>query len=124
MSRLPRGRAAIFAQGDAPLDSGVHLNIAPPKVIAAASYTLLAEDNGATLCFTSGNAVTVGIPQGVWSDDFQVCLLQAGAGVVTPSGATLHNRQSHTGTAGQWALAALVAVPGQPEVYVFSGDTA
>lgn len=76
---------------------------AAPKTIAAAAYTLLADDLGRVLRFTGACIVTLpaGLPAGWY------CVLRrVGAGAVTwaaAAGATKHEYPAGTGIAAQWA---------------------
>lgn len=87
------------------------------------SRTLGASDNGAVLMFTSATAVTLTVPTGL-DVGFSVTVIQAGAGQITftASGTTINNRQSHTKTAGQWAVASLIQRT--TNNFVLAGDTA
>lgn len=87
------------------------------------NYTLVRQDSGKFLNINSGSAVTVTVPTGL-PTGFTVSLCQLGAGQVTVSGAvgvTINNRQSHTKTAGQYAVVSLVGT--SADTYVFVGDT-
>ena len=101
--------------------------IAEGDIVTGTNYTLLATDHGHTKSFTNGSAVTLTVPAGVWKANFQVGIIQHGAGPVTPTagaGVTITQRQSHTETAGEGAFAALVADPAEENTFIFAGDTA
>jgi hypothetical protein len=90
---------------------------------SATNYTLVRQDSGKFLNVNSGSAVTVTVPTGL-PTGFTVSLCQLGAGQITVSGAvgvTINNRQSHTKTAGQYAVVSLVGT--SADTYVFVGDT-
>jgi hypothetical protein len=96
---------------------------------ATASVTLAAATHmGRVLDLTSASAVTVTLPNSL-PVGFSVTVIQAGAGQVTfspASGATLRHRQSHTKTAGQYAMVTLVVranAGGSSADYVLAGDT-
>jgi hypothetical protein len=78
------------------------------------SYTLLPQDSGKFL-----NVDSAGLPTG-----FTISVCQLGSGsvaFVTGSGVTINNRQGHTKTAGQFAVASIVGTAA--DVYVLVGDT-
>jgi hypothetical protein len=87
------------------------------------NYTLVRQDSGKFLNVNSGSAVTVTVPTGL-PTGFTVSLCQLGAGQVTVSGAvgvTINNRQTHTKTAGQYAVVSLIGT--SANTYIFVGDT-
>lgn len=100
-----------------------------PETVAGTSYTLDQGDSGKALIFTSNSAVTVTLPNSLTAG-FNCLLVQQGSGavgVVAASGATLRNRQSHDGIAGQYGNAALIVTAnsnGASAVYYLTGDTA
>jgi hypothetical protein len=85
------------------------------------SYTLAATDNGKVLTFNNSSSITLTVPTGLGAG-FNCLIVQLGAGTVTPtiSGTTIYQRQSLTQTAGQYAIATLVAIA--PDTYVLGGD--
>ena len=87
------------------------------------SYTLLASDLGKIVKFTNGSAITVTLPNNLGLG-FTATVIQYGAGQITfaTSSSTLYNRQSHTKTAGQYAVVSLISCVA--DVYVLAGDTA
>ena len=96
-------------------------------VVAGTTYTLATSDNGHIKSFTNGSAVTLTVNAGTWKSAFSIGIIQSGVGAVTPTagtGVTITNRQSHTATAGQGALASLVADPAAADHWIFAGDTA
>jgi hypothetical protein len=96
---------------------------------SGASYTLVSTDAGRTLYLTSASAVTLTLPNN-FTVGYNCRVIQAAAGQVTftpASGANRRNRQSHTKSAGQWAVCWLEVVSnsgGSAAEYVLSGDTA
>jgi hypothetical protein len=93
------------------------------------SYTLAAADTGKVVELTNAAAITLDMPNNLpvgWC----CTVVQGGAGAVTftpASGANRRNRQSHTKTAGQWAMCSLYVRPnsgGSAAEYVLGGDTA
>ena len=97
--------------------------------VSGTTVTLNGAADGTVQRTTNGSAVTATLdataPVGT-----QLAVCQVGAGQVTfaaGSGATLHNRQGHTKTAGQWATVSLYVDSnsgGSAAVWVLSGDTA
>jgi len=93
------------------------------------TYTLTAADSGKVLRFTNASSITLTLPNSL-SIGFNCVVIQCGAGQLTFSpaaGASRRNRQSHTKTAGQWAVCNLQVVTnsgGTAAEYVLSGDTA
>lgn len=87
------------------------------------AYTLVAGDNGKVLKFTNGSAITVTLPSGLGLG-FNCSVIQYGAGQITfsTSSSTLYNRQSHTKTAGQYAVTGLISCVA--DVFILAGDTA
>jgi len=99
------------------------------NVISGTSYTLATSDIRKTLYFTSATAVTLTLPNSIYTN-FTCRILQAGAGQITftpASGASFRNRQSHTKTAAQWAVCNLEVVTnsgGAAAEYLLSRDSA
>lgn len=87
------------------------------------SYTLLATDAGKAVVLNNASAITLTIPIDLGLG-FSCMVIQKGAGQVTftPSSTVLRNRQSHTKTAGQWAMCSLVAHAAND--LTLGGDTA
>ena len=87
------------------------------------TYTLVAADNGKVIKFTNGSAITLTLPSGLGLG-FNCSVIQYGAGQITfsTSSSTLYNRQSHTKTAGQYAVTGLISCVA--DVFVLAGDTA
>lgn len=91
--------------------------------LGVTAYTLKAGDDGLILYFDSGSAIAVTVPAGL-GVGFECGIIQGGAGQVTPtaSGVTIHNRQSFTKTAGQYAMVSLVAP--LADTFILAGDGA
>jgi hypothetical protein len=93
------------------------------------TYTLVAGDAGKRVKLTNAAAITLTLPDSL-AADFTCMVEQGGAGQVTftaAGGATLHNRQTHTKTAGQYAQVGVYVDTnsgGSSAVYTISGDTA
>jgi len=87
------------------------------------TYTLVAGDNGKVIKFTNGSAITLTLPSGL-GEGFNCSAIQYGAGQITfsTSSSTLYNRQSHTKTAGQYAVTGLISCVA--DSFVLAGDTA
>ena len=86
------------------------------------SYSLQSSDNGKVVTLNNANAITLTIPSGL-GDGFNCLIVQKGAGQVTlsASGTTLINRQSHSKTAGQYAVVSIVNIG--DENIIVGGDT-
>jgi hypothetical protein len=97
--------------------------------VSGTSDTLDVMSDGCCIHTTNGSAVTLTLGSTAPVDTY-VEVVQTAAGQVTfspGSGATLHNRQSHTKTAGQWAVVRLRVMANSDDssaVWVLSGDTA
>ncbi len=93
------------------------------------TYTLQTTDTGKEITLNNGSAITVTLPNSLPAGFVCECC-QLGAGQVTftaAGGATLHNRQSQTKTAGQYAKISLEVTGnsgGSSAVYILAGDTA
>ena len=87
------------------------------------SYTLSASDAGKMIVINNSENATVTVPQGL-SAGFNCSFLQKGAGSISfsASGTTINNRQSHTQTAGQYAMATLISY--DTDTFILAGDTA
>lgn len=113
---LPTG-GIVDANGNT-LGPGTAVNVQ-----TGTSYTLQLSDNGAVVTCNNASAITVTVPASL-GVGFQCIIVQLGAGQVTisGSGATIHNRQSQTKTAGQYGFASLVAYAAN--IFVSGGDMA
>jgi nitrous oxidase accessory protein NosD len=105
------------------LGSGRYLitTTAAVNVQTGTSYTLAASDNGKIITLNNGSGITLTVPSGLGAG-FTCLIVQLGAGAVTPtaSSTTLHQRQSFTKTAGQYAVATLAAYVA--DTFVLGGD--
>lgn len=99
------------------------------NVQATTAYTLLATDTGKIIELNSGSAIALTLPNTL-GVGFCCRITQTGAGQITVSaqtGATLHNRQAFTQTAGQWAELDLYVTTNasvSTAVYIMGGDGA
>jgi len=127
ISAPDNGEALVFS-------SGLWRNIKGQTVLfynsqSGTSYTLVSSDSGRTLYFTSATSVILTLPNNL-TVGFNCRIIQSAAGQVTftpASGANRRNRQSHTKTAGQWAVCNLEIVTnsgGAAAEYILAGDTA
>lgn len=85
------------------------------------SYTLQASDHNKIVTLNNAGAITLTVPSGLGAG-FSCLLVQLGAGkaTFTASGTTIVQRQSFTKTAGQYAVASVVAYVAN--TFVLSGD--
>ena len=87
------------------------------------SYTLSSSDAGKLIAIEHSSSITITIPTGLGLG-FNCTFLQKGSGSLNFSasnGVTLNNRQSHTKTAGQYAMATLICY--DTNTFVLAGDT-
>ena len=85
------------------------------------SYTLTSSDNGKVVTLNNSSAINLTIDTGL-GDGFNCLIVQKGAGQITIVGtATRINRQSHTKTAGQYAVVSIVNI-GSDNI-IIAGDT-
>lgn len=78
------------------------------NAISSSTYTLVAADNGKVLTFSA--ACTLTVP--TLFEGFNCMIVQTGTGqitIVAGTGVTVNNRSSYTKSAGQYAVASLVA---------------
>ena len=91
------------------------------------TYTLLASDAGKRVKCTNAAGLALTLPTTL-AADFTCMVEQGGAGQITfTPGGTIHNRQSHTKTAGLYAQVGVYVdsnAGGSAAVYTISGDTA
>ena len=80
-----------------------------------------ASDNGKVLTMTNAAAITLTVPAGL-NVGFSCLIIQLAAGKVTftASGTTIVQRQSFTKTAGQYAVASVLAYA--TNTFALSGD--
>ena len=118
------GDAVKVSSGAVDLGGNTLLNFdASVNEQTGTSYTLQASDLGKIVKLTNGSAITVTLPNNL-GIGFTCTVIQYGAGQITfsPSSSTLYNRQSHTKTAGQYAVVSLISCVA--DVFVLAGDTA
>ena len=86
------------------------------------SYTLQSSDNGKVVTLNNASAITLTIPSSL-GDGFNCLIVQKGDGQIslTASGTTLINRQSHSKTAGKYAVLSIVNIGS--ETIIVAGDT-
>jgi len=85
------------------------------------TYTLTSSDNGKVVTLNNSSPITLTINTGL-GDGFNCLIVQKGAGQITMAGnATRINRQSHTKTAGQYAVVSIVNIGS--ETIIVAGDT-
>lgn len=96
--------------------------------VSTTTYTLQASDMGKVILYTHASGCTVTLPNSLQAGH-NATHIQDGAAQVTFSaagGATLHNRMSHTKTAGQRAAVGTIVKSnsgGTSAIYNLSGDT-
>mgnify|MGYP003133286281 FL=1 len=118
------GDAVKVSSGAVDLGGNTLLNFdASVNEQTGTSYTLQASDLGKIVKLTNGSAITVTLPNNL-GIGFTCTVIQYGAGQITfsTSSSTLYNRQSHTKTAGQYAVVSLISCVA--DVFVLAGDTA
>ena len=98
-----------------------------PTEITAATYSVVDADNGKVIRVNHASGCTVTIPSGLLTTDssgFNCSFVQIGAGAITFANdgtSAINNRQSHTKTNGQWAVASVISTANN--VFVLAGDT-
>lgn len=105
------------------LIADIALSGAVGSEITSTSYSLLADDRGKTLLFSSSATQGITCSSGL-NVGYNATFIQLGSGQLELSasaGVSLLNRQSHTKTAGLYAAASVVIV--SADTYVLSGDT-
>ena len=118
------GDAVKVSSGAVDLGGNTLLNFdASVNEQTGTSYTLQASDLGKIVKLTNGSAITVTLPNNL-GIGFTCTVIQYGAGQITfsTSSSTLYTRQSHTKTAGQYAVVSLISCVA--DVFVLAGDTA
>jgi hypothetical protein len=93
------------------------------SVVTGTTRSLSSADNGIVLECSSSSAVTVTVPTGL-PVGFTLTIIQTGTGQISfsASGTTINNRQSHTKTAGRWAVVSLIQR--STNNFILAGDTA
>jgi hypothetical protein len=90
--------------------------------VSNTSYTLSSADLGKLIAIEHSSTITITIPLGITAG-FNCSFLQKGSGSLefsASNGVTLSNRQSYTKTAGQYAMATLIAY--ETNKFVLTGD--
>lgn len=118
----------VYGNGDVDISGSLITNIRVSGSVASpinvTSYTLSPADRGKTLLLSNSSQQTIACPSGL-NVGFSCTFVQMGTGQIVLSaggGVTLVNRQSHTGTAGQYSAMSLVVI--DTGVYLVAGDTA
>ncbi len=81
--------------------------------------------DGIVIYYTGSGAITLTFPNALTVTSFSCAVVQGGSGTITcaaGTGATMNNRQSFTGTAGQYAIVGVLAVASTK--FILSGDAA
>jgi hypothetical protein len=119
------GSSAVwYLAGDIDLDESI-----VPRYTTGTSETITAADHDKLVSLANGSPISCVLSAAAPAGTI-VRALQRDAGQVTfsaASGATLRNRQSHTKTAGEWAIVTLqvsINSGGSAAVWYLSGDTA
>jgi hypothetical protein len=112
----------IAASGGAGSDDTKADKTANINAQTGTTYTLVAADNNKIVTLENAAAITLTVPAGLGAG-FNCLIVQLGAGQVTiaASGTTIHNRQSHTKLAGQYASATIAAYSSNN--FIMQGDT-
>jgi hypothetical protein len=87
------------------------------------TYTLTSADNGKVVTLNNASAITLTINTGL-GEGFNCLIVQKNNGQITIAGGlgvTIINRQSHTKTAGQYAVVSIVNIGS--EKVIIAGDT-
>lgn len=87
------------------------------------SRTLSSADNGKVILCTNASDITISVDTSVGTVGFSVTVIQNGTGKVSfsASGTTINNRQSHTKTAGRYAIVSLICTG--TNTFILAGDT-
>lgn len=86
------------------------------------SYTLSSSDLGKIILLEHSSSITITVPTNLGSG-FNCTVIQKGSGQITftEDGTTINNRQSHSKTAGQFAVASLLCY--ESDKFILTGDT-
>ena len=115
------GNGNVDVSGSLIANVRVSGSVASP--ISATSYTLSSADRGKTLLFSSSATQDITCSSGL-DVGYNCTFVQMGSGQLILSGASgveLLNRQSHTGSAGQYAAVSIVVV--DTDKIIIAGDT-
>jgi len=93
-----------------------------PQSTKTGNYTLVPADSGSVIAINSATDITITVPTGLGAG-FSVTFVQINTGkaVFSGSGLTVRNRQSHTKSAGQWAVVGIAGYAA--DTAVLTGDT-
>lgn len=99
------------------------VSIAAYNAQTGTTYTLQNSDNGKVVTLNNASGITLTVPASLMAG-FNCSIVQLGAGqvTITPSSTTIHNRQSFTKTAGQYA--ALTILQYTTNTFITQGDMA
>jgi hypothetical protein len=115
------GNGNVDVSGSLIANVRVSGSVASP--ISATSYTLSSADRGKTLLFSSSATQDITCSSGL-DVGYNCTFVQMGSGQLILSGASgveLLNRQSHTGSAGQYAAVSVIVV--DTDKIIIAGDT-
>ena len=117
----------VYGNGDVDISGSLIANVRVSGSVAspidATSYTLSSADRGKTLLFSSSATQDITCSSGL-DVGYNCTFVQMGSGQLILSGASgveLLNRQSHTGSAGQYAAVSIVVV--DTDKIIIAGDT-
>ena len=113
----------IPMSGNVDINGSIVADIEIPAEITSTSYTVDLSDRGRTLLFNNAATQEITCSAGL-NTGFTCTFIQMGAGqliLTASSGATLLNRQDHTGSAGQYAAVSIIVVGSNQ--YLIAGDT-
>lgn len=118
----------VYGNGDVDVSGSLVANVRVSGSVASPiqsiSYTLSSDDRGKTLLFSASTTQAITCSSGL-DVGFNCTFVQMGSGQLILSGASgvdLLNRQSHTGSAGQYAAVSIVSIDN--DLFIVSGDTA
>lgn len=97
---------------------------APTVVTVTVNTTIDETYDGALIVYSGAGAITLTFPSTL-NANFNCAIVQNGVGAVTcaaGAGATMHNRQGFTKTAGQYAVIGLLSIAAA--TFILSGDGA
>ncbi len=108
------------------MSAGLAAILGDPTIkIVTTSTTIDTGYDGVVIYYTGSGAVTLTFPNSLTATSFSCAVVQGGSGTITcaaGTGATMNNRQSFTGTAGQYAIVGVLAIASTK--FILSGDAA
>ena len=117
----------VYGNGDVDISGSLIANVRLSGSVASpidvTSYTISAEDRGKTLLFSSSVTQNITCSSGL-DVGYNCTFVQMGSGQLILSGASgveLLNRQSHTGSAGQYAAVSVIVI--DTDKIIIAGDT-